>query len=90
MRQNHQHPGFPKDTDLPAPDPEIQTLGEEIANSVTHGVGAALSVAALVLLVVFAAKHGDAWRVVSFSIFVLGGSAAHFFGLLLHLTAVGQ
>lgn len=46
-----------------------QTLGEEIANSVTHGIGAALSIAALVLLVVFASLYGDMWRVVSFSIF---------------------
>jgi len=46
-----------------------QTLGEEIANAVTHGIGAALSVAGLVLLVVFAAMRGDAWRVVSFSIY---------------------
>lgn len=46
-----------------------QTLGEEIANSVTHGIGAGLSVAALVVLVVFAAKQGDAWDVVSFSIY---------------------
>ncbi|MBC8402837.1 MAG: hemolysin III family protein [Candidatus Marinimicrobia bacterium] len=45
------------------------SLGEEIANSITHGIGAALSVAALVLLVVFAALRGDAWRVVGFSIF---------------------
>lgn len=50
-------------------DPEVQTLGEEIANSVTHGIGAALSVAALVLLVVYASLYGDAWRVVSFSIY---------------------
>jgi len=46
-----------------------QTIGEEIANAVTHGIGAALSVAGLVLLVVFAAMRGDAWRVVSFSIY---------------------
>ena len=46
-----------------------QTLGEEIANAVTHGIGAALSVAGLVLLVVFAATRGDAWRIVSFSIY---------------------
>ena len=46
-----------------------QSLGEEIANSITHGIGAALSIAALVLLVVFASKYGDAWRVVSFSIY---------------------
>lgn len=50
-------------------DPAIQSPGEEIANSVTHGIGAALSIAALVLLVVFASKYGDAWRVVSFSIY---------------------
>ena len=44
------------------------TLGEEIFNSITHGIGTLLSIAALVLLVVFAAIKGDAWHVVSFSI----------------------
>lgn len=34
------------------------TLGEEIANSITHGVGAALAVAALVLLIVKAVFDG--------------------------------
>ncbi len=38
------------------------TLGEEVANSVTHGVGLALSVAALALLVVFAVTGGSAWK----------------------------
>ncbi|MBN1882383.1 MAG: hemolysin III family protein [Deltaproteobacteria bacterium] len=46
-----------------------QTTGEEIANAVTHGIGVALSIAGLVLLVVFATMRGDAWRVVSFSIY---------------------
>lgn len=45
------------------------TLGEEIASSITHGIGALLSIAALVLLIVFAAIKGTAWHVVSFSIF---------------------
>lgn len=45
------------------------TLGEEIANSVTHGIGALLSVAALVLLVVFASLRGTAWHVVSVSVY---------------------
>lgn len=48
------------------------TLGEEIANSVTHGIGTALSVAGLTLLVALAVIYGDVWRVVSFSIY--GGS----------------
>ncbi len=49
--------------------PQLQTLGEEIANSITHGIGAALSIAALVILVVLASRRGDAWRIVSFSIY---------------------
>jgi hemolysin III len=46
-----------------------QTLGEEIANSVIHGIGAALGVAALSVLVTFAGLFGDAWRVVSFAVY---------------------
>ncbi len=46
-----------------------QSQGEEIANSITHGIGIAIGVAALVLLVVFAARRGDAWAVTSFSIY---------------------
>ena len=46
-----------------------QTLGEEIANSVTHGVGAGLSISALSILVVMASFGGDPWRIVSFSIY---------------------
>lgn len=43
--------------------------GEEIANAITHGIGALLSIAALVLLIVFASIYGNAWHVVSFTIF---------------------
>lgn len=42
---------------------------EEVANAITHGIGTVLSVAALVLLVVFASLKGTAWHVVSFSIY---------------------
>jgi len=41
----------------------------EIANSVTHGIGLLLSIAALVLLNVFANIYGDVWHIVSFSIY---------------------
>jgi len=44
------------DADLPP-----STLGEEIANSVTHGIGAALSVAGLVVLVSLTAIRGAGW-----------------------------
>ncbi|MBP2001155.1 hemolysin III [Paenibacillus shirakamiensis] len=42
---------------------------EEVANAVTHGIGAFLSVAALVLLIVFSSMHGTAWHVVSFTVY---------------------
>jgi len=45
------------------------TVAEEIANSVTHGIGAVLSLAGGITLIVLAALHGSAWHVVSFSIF---------------------
>jgi hemolysin III len=41
------------------------TTGEEIANSVIHGLGVALSVAALTLLVVIAAESGSGWNLAS-------------------------
>lgn len=43
--------------------------GEEIANAITHGIGAVLSLAGLVVLIVFSSVHGSAWHVVSFTIF---------------------
>jgi hemolysin III len=45
------------------------TLGEEIANSITHGVGGLLAIAGLVVLTTFAALKGSAWHVVACSIF---------------------
>jgi hemolysin III len=50
-------------------EPYKPTRGEEIANSITHGIGAGLSIAALTILVVFSSIKGDVWRVVSFSIY---------------------
>ena len=45
------------------------TLREEIANSITHGIGFLLSVAGLVVLVVSASMEGDPWKVVSFTVY---------------------
>lgn len=51
---------------------KTQTIGEEIANSISHGVGAGLSVAALVLLIVRAVHTSGALGVVSATLY--GGS----------------
>lgn len=45
------------------------TLGEEIFNSVTHGIGGGLSIAGTVVLIVFAAIYSNAWGVVSSAIY---------------------
>jgi len=49
--------------------PRHRSVREEIANSVTHGIGLALSVAGLALLVVFASLYGTVWHVVGSSIY---------------------
>ncbi len=45
------------------------SFAEEVAHAITHGIGLLLSIAALVILVVFASLRGDAWHVVSVSIY---------------------
>ncbi|MHB9149733.1 MAG: PAQR family membrane homeostasis protein TrhA [Thermoleophilia bacterium] len=45
------------------------SLGEEIANSVIHGVGAGLSAAALALLVTFAVQASDGWKLAGAIVF---------------------
>jgi hemolysin III len=45
--------------------------GAKIANGVTQGIGLGLSVAALTLLIAFASMRGDAWHIVSFTVFGL-------------------
>ena len=45
------------------------STGEEIANSITHGIGAALGVAGMVVLVVLASLQRDVWRITAFSVY---------------------
>ncbi len=45
------------------------TLGEELVNSISHGCGAVFGIVALVLCIVFSAKSGDAWKIVSSSVY---------------------
>jgi hemolysin III len=42
---------------------------EELVNFITHGVGAVLAVAGMVLLIVFACIYGTVWHIVGFTIF---------------------
>src|SRR5262245_11312295 len=42
---------------------------EEVVNALTHGLGAVLAVAGLVILIVFASLDGTPWHITSFTIF---------------------
>lgn len=52
-------------------DTHVFTKEEEIANSITHGIGAVLSIAALFVLVRQAILYGTVWHIASFTIFGL-------------------
>ncbi|WP_193165790.1 PAQR family membrane homeostasis protein TrhA [Microbulbifer hainanensis] len=45
------------------------SFAEELANSITHGIGALLAIAGLGVLCGFAALRGDAWHIVSSSVY---------------------
>jgi hemolysin III len=62
------------------------TRGEEVANWLTHGVGAVLSIVGLTLLIVFASTRGDAWHVVSFTVFGLSLLVLYTASTLYHLS----
>jgi len=47
----------------------LYTFAEELFNSISHGIGTLLSIAALVILVVIAARRQDLMAVVSFAIY---------------------
>ena len=54
---------------MPLPQPRAQTRREEIANSVTHGLGLLLSVAAVPLLLLSARGSGDGWRMAAVAVY---------------------
>lgn len=60
------------------------SIKEEIANAITHGIGALLSIPALVMLIIFAVKYGDVWHVVSFTIFGVSMLLLYLFSTLVH------
>lgn len=49
-----------------------QSMGEEIANSISHGIGALLAIAGTVVAIVYACLNGDARSIVSASLYGAG------------------
>ncbi len=48
---------------------KMYTTGEEIVNSITHGIGAVFSLAGTVYMIIYASLFYDAWAIVSTSIY---------------------
>ena len=63
---------------------------EEISNSITHGIGVILSIAALVILIVFASLYGNVWHVVSFTLFGVTMLLLYTSSTLLHALKPGK
>ncbi len=61
-----------------------QTPGEEIANSISHGLGALLAIAGMPILIVWATMHGDALSIVSASLYGLSLILLYLFSTLYH------
>lgn len=61
-----------------------------MTNSITHGIGALLSIAALVLLIIFASLYGNAWHITSFTIFGVTMVLLYTSSTLLHALPPGR
>ena len=68
----------------------IFTKREEIAHSITHGIGAILSVAGLVLLIVFSSLSGNPWKIVSVTIFGITMLLMYLSSTIVHSLPVGK
>jgi len=68
------------------------TLGEELISSISHGVGAALGIAGLVLSIIASARSGQyvAWKVVSCSIFGFNVILLYLMSCLYHSLKVNR
>jgi hemolysin III len=60
------------------------SFGEELASSITHGIGAVLAIAALIVMLIRAASRGDAWLILACSIFGITLILAYLASTLYH------
>src|SRR5438132_7029342 len=62
----------------------LPTTGEEIANSISHGIGLALAIAATPILIVAAVRAGSVWNMVGASVFASAMLCLYFASTLYH------
>ncbi len=61
-----------------------QTLLEEIANSISHGLGLALSIVGFTVLIILASQKDDPWRLTAYIIYGLSLTTLYLFSTLYH------
>jgi hemolysin III len=67
-----------------------QTLGEEVANAVSHGIGLLLAVGSLPVLVQFSARHGGSASVIAASLFSATMILLYLVSTLYHALPAGR
>jgi hemolysin III len=67
-----------------------ETEAEHVANAITHGIGAALSLAALVLLIVFSSMKGDTRRILTSTLYGLSLVALYLGSTCFHSVRTGK
>ena len=70
-------------------DERPQTVGEELANSLSHGLGFLLAVASVPILVTFAAQRGGAANVVGACVFSVTAMLLYFASTMYHALPAG-
>ena len=68
----------------------VQSMGEEIANSISHGLGLAGAIAATPILIVVASRHGGATGIVTASVFGLTMIFMYLMSTLYHALPVSR
>jgi len=75
---------------LPAGPEREQSLGEEIANSISHGTGLVAALVGTPFLILHAARHGDAGFIVGASIFCATAILLYLASTLYHALPTGR
>jgi len=69
---------------LPMSGERQPTIGEEIANSLSHGAGLAFAIAGTPILIIAAVRYGSAWNMVGVSVFAASMISLYLASTLYH------
>jgi hemolysin III len=69
---------------LPMDEEHQPTVGEEIANSLSHGAGLALAIVGTPILIIAAVRYGSAWNTVGVSVFAASMISLYLASTLYH------